>query len=172
MRGHPSTASRGGQPTGIAGPARALLVGAAILAVAACAPSQPSAVPTASQAEPNPNLLAFEQRAAAGITRQGELIRSLAGASAGSEGELGLVARLLNQWAADELAWLGDHPAEPCYEKAADAYRTGLTDVATAAEAFATLAAASAPPTNEDGQAAAQSLTTGRRSLEQAAACS
>jgi hypothetical protein len=139
----------------------------------ACAAPQPSPTPAPSpssvQAPPNPALVEFEARLADAIGEEGQLIRGLAEASTGSNDQLGLAARRLSEWADEELAWLDDHPAEPCYAAAADAYRTGLTGIAAAGAAFSELAEASAPPTDEEGQAAGQALATGTESLSEAA---
>ncbi len=139
-----------------------------------CASPQPSPSPAASpssvQVPPNPALVQFEERVADALVEEGQLVRGLADASTGSNDQLGLVARRLSEWAAEELAWLEDHPAETCYAAAADAYRAGLSNVAAAGAALSELAAASAPPTDEEGQAAGQSLATGTESLQEAAA--
>jgi hypothetical protein len=151
----------------------ALLVVALAILVVACAPVEPSPVPspTASpvQASPNPDLVEFEERLDEASSRLGQLVRSLGAASAGSPRELGLVAAQLGAFAVDELAWLDDHPADACYSDVADEYRAGLTDIAESAAAFAELAAAASPPGDVEGQAAAQSLSAGIAALQQAA---
>ncbi len=109
------------------------------LAAAACGSSQPSGVrpgsPSASpvQPEPDPRLVEFDGRVADAVKRGGQLVRALSAASVGSGGQLGLVAREMGDWANGELAWLDEHAAEACYRDAADAYESGLTDIADAA---------------------------------------
>ena len=142
----------------------------ATLAVGCAGPSpSPSPSPTSVQAEPNPALVAFEGHVAEATSRQGQLVRQLATASTGTNAELRAVAGLMAAWAADELAWLDQNPADPCFAQAAATYRTGVTDIAESAAAFETLASAASPPTEAEGQAAGASLASGADALEQAA---
>lgn len=148
-----------------------LLLALAVV-VAACAAPMPSPVPSPSpvQASPNPNLVELETRLADASSRLGQLVRSLATASTGTPSELALVAGQLERFAADEIAWIEDHPADACFASAASAFRAAVDDLATAADAFIELAAAPAPPGDDAGRAAAQPLADGSTGLEQAAA--
>lgn len=144
-----------------------------LLSIGGCG-TAPSPVPaTASgvpvQAPPNPQLVEFEGHLAEAITRQGQLVRDLAAASTGSSGQLGLVARQLEQFAADELAWLDEHDGDPCYEEATAAFTEGLNSIRRSARLFSDLATASPPPSDTGGQAAGQALSEGTSSLGQAA---
>jgi hypothetical protein len=132
---------------------------------------EPSPSPTATSVQPEPNaaLVAFEGHVAEAITREGQLIRQLATASTGANAELGAVARLIENWAIDETAWLQANPAEPCFAEAAVAWEAGVSDISTSAAAFIALAAAPAPPSDAEGQAAGARLASGTESLEQAA---
>jgi hypothetical protein len=130
-------------------------------------PATASAVPV--QASPNPLLVEFEGHVAGAITRQGQLVRDLAAASTGSPGQLRLVARQLEQFAADELAWLEDHAGDPCYADAIATFTEGLNSIRRSAQLFSDLATASAPPSETAGQAAGQALSEGTSSLGQAA---
>ena len=69
-----------------------------------------------------------------------------------------------------EAAWLEEHMADPCYADAVGAYRDGLAQIEASAEAFDALATAPSPPSDEDGQAAGESLARGSTGLQQAAA--
>lgn len=148
-------------------------VAIAILSIGGCGttpspvPASASAVPV--QAPPNPQLVEFEGHVAQAITRQGQLVRDLAAASTGSSGQLGLVARQLDQFAVDELAWLHEHVGDSCYQEAMTAYAEGLNLIREAAGSFSELAAAPSPPSVEEGQLAGQSLANGTASLGQAA---
>ena len=143
------------------------------IAVAACATVEPSPEPSRSpspvQASPNPKLVEFEGRVADALGREGQLVRDLGAASAGTNGQLRLVAGQLGEWAAGELSWLREHDADPCYEAALAAYSKGLNAIGLAAGMFTMLASASAPPSDADAQLAGQSLSDGTTSLEQAA---
>ena len=148
-------------------------VAIALISIVGCG-TTPSPVPaTAStvpvQAPPNPLLVEFEGHVADAITRQGKLVRDLAAASTGSSGQLGLVARQLDQFAADELAWLDDHDGDPCYAEAIAAFTNGLNSIRRSAQLFSDLATASSPPSDTAGQAAGQALSAGTSSLGQAA---
>jgi hypothetical protein len=129
-------------------------------------PAPTSPPPTASpvQASPNPNLVEFETHLAEASSREGQFVRSLAAAT-GSNDQLGLVARQVGEWAADEQAWLEAHPADACYEDAWLTFASGIDDVATAAAAFGDLAAVPSPPTEPAGQAAAAPLLSGGESI-------
>ena len=152
---------------------RALGLAVAIV-VAACgtAPATPPATapaPSPVQASPNPGLVEFEVHLRDAASREGQLIRDLAAASAASNDRLGLAARRLAAWAAEEQSWLDEHPADACYEDAWLAFLTGVEDIATSAAAFEELAAAASPPTEAQGQAAGATLGSGRDSIDTAA---
>jgi hypothetical protein len=143
------------------------------IALAACATVEPSPEPSRSsspvQASPNPKLVEFEGRVADALAREGQLVRDLGAASAGTTGQLRLVAGQLGKWADGELSWLHEHAADPCYAAAAAAYSKGLNAIGVAAGMFTELASASTPPSDADAQLAGQSLSDGTTSLEQAA---
>ena len=146
---------------------------AASLAIACGAtptPASTSPPPAASpvQASPNPNLVEFGIHLAEATSQEGQFVRSLAAAT-GSNDQLGLVARQMGEWAADEQAWLEEHPADACYEDAWLTFAGGVDDVATAAAAFGDLAAAPSPPTDSVGRAAAEPLQSGGESIRAAA---
>jgi hypothetical protein len=69
-------------------------------------------------------------------------------------------------WATGEIAWLDDHPAEACYQDAADTYRAGVKTILKSATAFDRLATASAPPTAAEGQAAGKDLSEGQAAMQ------
>ena len=142
----------------------AILLLAALVVGCGVAPT-PSPSPTAIsvQPEPNPALVAFEGHVAEAITREGQLIRQLAAASAGTNTELRIAASQLVDWAVVEFAWLDANPAESCFAEAADAYRDGIDEIAAAGTAF------KAGPGEADLQAAGARLASGTESLEQAA---
>jgi hypothetical protein len=146
-----------------------LLMVALVVGCASPAPS-PSPSPTSVQPEPNPALVAFETHVAEAITREGQLVRQLAAASAGTNTDLRIVAGLVMTWAADETAWLDDNPAEPCFAEAANAYAAGISDISSSAAAFTALGEAPSPPSDAEAQAAGARLASGTKSLEQAAA--
>lgn len=141
--------------------------------VAACGPPPSPSSPAASQrpvqASPNPGLVEFETHIRESITSQGSLVRDLAAATTGSNDQLELVARRLEDWAAQEQTWLDEHPAGACYENAWLTYQSGVEDVGAAAGAFIELAARPSPPSDAEGQEAGTSLATGRSSLDAAA---
>jgi hypothetical protein len=148
-------------------------VAIAILSIVGCG-TTPSPVPAttsavAPQAAPNPQLVEFEGRVAEAITRQGQLVRDLAAASTGSSGQLGLAARQMDQFAADELAWLDNHDGDPCYADATAAFTEGLNSIRRSAQLLSDLATASPAPEDTVGQAAGQALSEGTSSLGQAA---
>ena len=148
---------------------RVLVLLVALAAGCASPAPSPSPSPTSVQPEPNPALVAFEGHIAEAITREGQLVRQLAATSAGTNAELGAAARLIEQWAINETAWLKTNPAEPCFAEAANAWEAGISDIGTSAAAFIALAAAPSPPTDAEGQAAGARLASGTESLEQAA---
>jgi hypothetical protein len=149
---------------------RVLVLLVALVASCASPAPSPSPSPTSVQPEPNAALVAFEGHMAEAITREGQLVRQLAAASAGTNAELGAVAQLMEAWAIDETAWLQAHPAEPCFAEAANAWEAGVADIGTSAVAFLALAAAPSPPTDAEGQAAGARLASGTESIEQAVA--
>jgi hypothetical protein len=149
---------------------RVLLLLVALAAGCASPAPSPSPSPTSVQSEPNAALVAFEGHLTESISREGQLVRQLATASAGTNAELRAVAGLMAAWATDELAWLDANPAESCFAEAADAYRSGVGDIAASAAAFEELAAAPSPPSDAEGQAAGARLASGTESIEQAAA--
>jgi hypothetical protein len=148
----------------------AILLFAVLVVGCGVAPApSPAPTPTSVQPEPNAALVAFEGHVAEAIIREGQLVRQLAAASAGTNAELGAAARLIEGWAIEETAWLRAHPAEPCFAEAASAWEVGVSDISTSAVAFLALAAAPAPPSDAEGQAAGARLASGTESLEQAA---
>jgi hypothetical protein len=148
-----------------AGPLCALVI---VCLVAACGSPTPSAAPSPSpvQAAPDPRLVEFESHVAAAVRVQLRLVDGLAKASAGPPAGLRGPARQMTDWATGEIAWLDDHPADPCYRDAADAYRGGVEAILTSATAFGRLATASAPPTVAEGQAAGQGLSDGQSAMQ------
>jgi hypothetical protein len=118
------------------------------------------------QATPDPNLVDFERHVADATRARLRIVDSLAKASAGPAAGLRGPARQMTDWAHTEIAWLHDHPAEACYQDAADTYRAGVETILTAGTAFMTLATASAPPTEAEGHAAAQGLSDGQSTIQ------
>jgi len=128
----------------------------------------PSAAPSRSpvQAAPNPRLVEFESHVAEATRVQFRLVDGLAKASVGPPAGLRGPARQMADWATGEIAWLDEHPAEPCYRDAADAYRGGVEAILTSATAFDRLATASAPPTAAEGEAAGKDLSDGQAAMQ------
>jgi hypothetical protein len=156
---------------------RFLALAVACLVAVTCGPS-PTPPPTSSpaaatsspvQPSPNPNLVEFTTHLREATSREGQLVRALATASVASNDRLGLAARELAAWAADERTWLEDHEADTCYEDAWQAYRSAVDDIEAAAAALLTLASRPSPPTESEGQAAAAGLSTGGQALNAAA---
>jgi len=116
-----------------------VVAGLGSIACAAPTPTSPPATPSPVQASPNPGLVEFETHIRESITSQGSLVRDLAAATTGSNDQLALAANHLEGWAADEQAWLDEHPAGACYENAWLTYQSGVEDVGTAASAFIAL---------------------------------
>jgi hypothetical protein len=140
--------------------------------VAACGPAptpSPSPTQTPVQASPNPALVEFETHIRDATTRQGQLVRDLAAATTGANAQLGLAARGLGEWAAEEESWLEAHPADACYEDAWQTFVSGVDDIATAASVFEGLAAQPSPPNESEGAAAGEALATGTSALNAAA---
>jgi hypothetical protein len=127
----------------------------------------PSATPV--QAAPNPALVEFEGHIADATKREGPLVQALAKASTGSAAEMRLVAGQMVDWATAEISWLDAHRPDACYAAAANAYRSGVGSILTAASAFGTMATDPSPPTDAAGQAAGKGLSDGRTLLEAAA---
>jgi hypothetical protein len=88
----------------------------------------------------------------------------------GTPAGLTAAARQMAEWAAAETAWLDEHPPDPCYQAAADAYRTGVRSILTATAVFVAVAGGPSPPSEADAQAAGARLSDGRADLEAAAA--
>lgn len=149
-----------------------LSIGLAIVLAGCGATVEQSATPsrTPVQASPNPSLVEFEGHLADAKAVQGGIVRALAKASVGSDAKLLVAARQLADWAADEETWLRDHPADACYAPAFSAYGSGVAAIAGSAAAFESLATASAPPTDAEGEAAGEGLSTGTQVIERAAA--
>ena len=68
----------------------------------------------------------FEARLRDATAREGQVVRAVAGASAGSTADLRLAIGQMRDWVAGERAWLGEHPADPCYDAAATKLRAAL----------------------------------------------
>jgi hypothetical protein len=144
--------------------------------VAACAGRAPTQAPTEApptqspvQASPNPNLVAFETHVRESTTKEGQLIRDLAAAQTGSQDQQRLAARSLVAWAADEQTWLDANIADSCYEPAWQSWKSGVSDISTAADSLRALAEAASPGTDAQGQAAGTKLASGGNSLKAAA---
>ena len=155
-------------------PIVALVAFAAVLA--ACAGPAPTQAPTEApptqspvQASPNPNLVAFETHVRESTTKEGQLIRDLAAAQTGSQDQQRLAARSLVAWAADEQTWLDANIADSCYEPAWQSWKSGISDISTAADSLRALAEAASPGTDAQGQAAGAKLASGGDSLKAAA---
>jgi len=143
--------------------------------VAACAARAPTPNPTEPptqrpvQASPNPNLVTFETHIREATTREGQLIRDLAAAQTGSQDQQRLAARSLVAWAADEQTWLDANIADSCYEPAWQSWKSGVSDISTAADSLRALAEAASPGTDAQGQAAGAKLASGGDALKTAA---
>jgi predicted small secreted protein len=125
-----------------------LLVSATVLlagVLAACGATEPlpsatrsfppevSSPPGGSPAGNGSGLSDFEARLRDATAREGQLVRAVAAASAGSPADLRLVIGQMRDWAAGERAWLGDHPADPCYDAAATKLRAALDAMVSSA---------------------------------------
>ena len=80
-----------------------------------------------------------------------------------------LAARSLVAWAADEQTWLDANIADSCYEPAWQSWKSGVTDISTAADSLRALAEAASPGTDAQGQAAGAKLASGGDALKTAA---
>ena len=168
--GPPLPASRG----------RLALAGAVVVIIVAlaagCSPSPSAGLPTPSAAgsaptgtlEPtiDPGLSALIGRIREGLGRQGSFVTGV-GAAADNPA-LGVVATQMRAWALNETRWLADNPSLDCYRDAFDAYAAGVNDIQAAADGFALLARASAPPTNEAAQLPVSQLTQARTEMTSA----
>lgn len=149
----------------------AAIAGVFLACLAGCASPAPSASPspTSVQAEPNSRLVEFEGHIAGAARSQGQLVQAIAKASTGTPAELAAAARQMADWATTEIDWLDAHPADACYQAAADTYASGTRAILSAASAFAAMAAASPSPDDAAGQAAGQDLSEGRAGIDAAA---
>jgi hypothetical protein len=132
-------------------------------------PTEPPTTPSPLQPSPNANLVEFERHLRDATTREGQLVRDLAASATASNDRLDLVARQLAAWAAAERSWLDDNVADTCYEEAWQTYSSGVEDVMSAAEGFHSLAGRPSPRSDEEGQAAGASLSSGGDALRAAA---
>jgi hypothetical protein len=154
----------------------------AVIAVAACGstasptPSRSTAVTGTGELPAGTPLRTFSNaklgdlltRLDAARNRQGALLRDLSKATTGTPDQLRQAATAIGDWAAGESKWLDEHPADPCFQKAYDAYRKAVTDIGAAGAEFARLAASSSPPTDIAGQPAGAQLTTGVAEINEA----
>jgi hypothetical protein len=129
------------------------------LAAAACGateplPSSTPAVPVdaSSSAGGSPaaagtsGLSDFEARLRDATAREGQLVRAVAAASAGSAADRRLAIGQMRDWADGERTWLTDHPADPCYDAAATKFRAALDSMKSSADWLeGTLTASLAP---------------------------
>ncbi len=130
------------------GPAPCLGALLLLVALAGCSPAPvptPAPLPTATVAGPNAGLLELRNRIGLGAGPRSALIQALAEASAGDPAGLAAPAAALVTWAETELAWLDEHPPEPCYAAAHEAYGDALAALASAATAFAEIAEGAEP---------------------------
>src|SRR5690242_3670961 len=94
-------------------------------------------------------LSGFEAHLRDATAREGLLVRALAGASAGSAGELRLAIGQMHAWAATERTWLTDHPADPCFDAAATKLRAALDAIDSSATWFEGTIEASLAPSDD-----------------------
>lgn len=151
--------------------ARVSLLGAVVLAIAACgvAPSPEPATPAAPPTM-NAGLVELSARVRAAAAPRGAFVRALAAASAEEDGRLDQPARTMLAWIDAERRWLDAHGPDPCYAEAYGAYLGGLETLADASERFLVLAARSAAPSEAEGQAAGETLARAIEQLDEAEA--
>lgn len=126
-----------------------------------------SPLPTPELADP---LAAFEGRLRDATTREGQLVRALAAASAGGPSQMRLAVIQMRQWIDAERTWLGAHPGAPCFATAVAAYQAAIDAMTRAADGFAATASRSPTPSGDpDGAAAGQALQDAARALTDSA---
>jgi hypothetical protein len=137
-----------------------LVVAAVILA--ACGATEPLPSPAASStsdgspavgdspdAVASSGLSEFEAHLRDATAREGQLVRALASASAGSAAELRLAISQMRAWATSERAWLTDHPADPCYDAAATKVLAAIDSIESSAGWFEGVIDASLAPSDD-----------------------
>ena len=101
------------------------------------------------------------------ISADSDLIRNLAIAAGNADG-IAAVTKQVASWASQEIQWLDQHPAAPCYQDAHDSLRAGITDIAAAAADFGAQAASGSPPRSLGGTAAGIRLAKGASEIDRA----
>lgn len=98
-------------------------------------------------------------------TETGEFVRDLAAASAGPPTGMAAVGSQIQAWAAAELAWLDERPADRCLAEANDAYRAAVDGLADAGARWVELGAQT-DISDVDGAAAVALVSGGRVAIE------
>jgi hypothetical protein len=146
------------RPSVLLAPSIALLT--AVLAACGATeplPSSPPSVPadTSAAAGGSPaaggtsGLSDFEARLRDATAREGQLVRAVAAASAGSAADVRLAIGQMRDWADGERTWLTDHPADPCYDAAATKFRAALDAMTSSANWLEGTVTASLAPSDD-----------------------
>ena len=130
--------------------------------------------PSAAAASPDA-LAGFEARLRDATTREGGLVRAVAGASA--DADMRDAVAQMRHWVDGERTWLADHPADPCFDAAATKFQAALDAMTASADEFEALmeVAATIAPSDDVtvpsmGALAGQSLQDAAQALADAAA--
>jgi hypothetical protein len=111
---------------------------------------QPAAATSPSADSPaRLGLSAFEARVRDATGREGQLVRALAAASAGTAAEMRLAVGQMRQWADGETAWLAAHPADACYDAAATKFQAAIDAMTSSADWFSGMVDASLAPSDD-----------------------
>ena len=133
----------------------ALVVGS-VVAFGACGAVDVSDPVPSGDAPPaltfHPTFGDFATRVSTAQARYGTIVQQVAEASSGSNEDLALAAEALDGWATEERLWWEAHDVDECYAAAFGTYGDAIAQARAAAAAFARLAAAPEPPTDEEGQ--------------------
>ena len=112
-------------------------------------PATAPAAASASAGAARSGLSDFEAHVRDATAREGQLVRDLGAASAGSAADLRLVIGRMREWADAERTWLAAHPADPCYDAAATKLQSAIDSMTTSADWFSGMIEASLAPSDD-----------------------